>query len=91
MSAVTDKAVQFRPAAAPVAAPAAEPKPERNLYQVVCDKTRNGAWITYKGKAVEFHSADDAYVYIWPERRGNGDKSRCDRYHIAEFVEAMGW
>lgn len=75
------------------------PKPEApkkysgvELHKLVMSKISNGATVAdAKGKTVSIHSADDAYVYVYPDNWGNGDKARCKAEPIREFCEEMKW
>jgi len=63
----------------------------KRLYDLVMARHSKSAWFTVPGrKAIEMHSADDWAVYVFPERKGNGDKSRCDVIPLREFVELVG-
>lgn len=60
--------------------------------QLVRDKTRLGACVKPPNDPmIEVHSVDDWAVYVFPERKGNGDKSRCKVVPVEKFVEWMGW
>ena len=62
------------------------------LYAIVMGKISKGETVMdAKGKPVSVHSADHSYVFVYPERRGNGDRSRCKAVNIHEFCEEMKW
>ena len=62
------------------------------LYAIVMGKISKGETVMdTKGKPVSIHSADHSYVFVYPERRGNGDRSRCKAVNIHEFCEEMKW
>jgi len=64
----------------------------QELYELVMAKISNGETVAdAKGKSVSIHSADDAYVFLFTDRRGNGDKAGCKAVSIEEFCKEMKW